>query len=178
MPWLDVPGCVNCGCGGDPRCCVPRPPNRLRVVFSSRRGCECLSGYTLDIFFDGEFWRATPPAETLCGRLGSVSAGYGCFLFGPTCGLSGVGHAFSWSFRLVDSGRLWNTTANYSALAEEVGWINTGFGYFCYPLLGISLICQPFFFQARGVRVGSGQGDEPCEGGFDALIDITVFAPE
>ena len=173
---VQAAGCVECEV--PPQVCVPAlpcdplsEPERLRVVITNRLGCPCLNGYSFVMVKDPNLRLWNAMFQIGCGLpIGDPNNGAGLFV-----GLVGT-YSFLSSWLRIGrfEGLRFHGAANCTGYAQ--------FPQYNYPLLGVTVTCNPFFIQLRGLRLDSELTDPfPCEGQglpgqprASAMIDVTI----
>lgn len=175
MSWVRYEGCPNCGCGGATPCCPLPPSTVLRAVFTNRDNCACLDGYTINnmVYVPAfDWWSPAAVAPPLCGESFTSSLiYYQCNVSPLRCPEFVTVGNHQFGFR-VGQPTQWNFHTGKRTTLPELpfnGCDNT-VDFFCFEGVEVTVICSPFFFQARGVRMCGVAPPTPCDGTFDVTI--------
>lgn len=150
-------------------CCRDFVKYYARFSFSNRSGCQCWDGASVrsrPVDLSRSWWGDTVPGEALCG-MGDlmVAAELRCRIL--TTGENEWDASMVWGPPpLIARHGIWR--------ANSDGWGYDLLGGRAYRLAGVSVSCDPFFIQFRGVRpiVQSGQPPRCGPGTFDVSITV------
>ena len=180
--YVEVPGCVDCGCGPGLPCCegVSGLPNQVLWTVTARdQTCQCLHGYSMLLPFNdrpctefggtGIGWEQANQNPAACG----VTPNFRSYTGVWCCILPALTHWTS-SFEI---GEVQGSV--YRSLLMGMG---TPDGVECVPyrLEDVISRCRPLFVQFRGVRPylvtnDTSTGQVTCER-ICGLVDVTITA--